>query len=442
MQVEITIKVDGQPVKTCVQEAMGTLAQMEETIHALGKRVAHEALQTCVESMVGPRPLFSKEGGWLRHRGYKPRTLMGLDGPITIRRARFQCEKTGDMVVPLDELLDLPPGESTPSLAQRSQRLGTRMSFAELQEEMLAQHDVKLTDSALDEQMQAVGGVAETDWQTRVSELALLPRGVEREQQVTVQRPVPQRLYISCDGITYRTCYREDDPEHPKEKRMIFQEMKVGAVYWQDEKERWHKQVVTGREEPEGFGLRLWALAVQCGMLDCPEVIFISDGGIWCSSVADLYFKGATRILDWYHLSEYIWDAGRELHPGNPKETKRWVATCLKLLRRRGGSSLQAHLDAYRATCGQQRTDALDKLISYLRPRHGITDYPTYRNKGWVIGSGMIESSCKQVVGQRLKGAGMQWSEEGALAMAALVCHRINGTWKQFWDSRPLQRAA
>ena len=63
MQVEITIKVDGQPVKTCVQEAMGTLAQMEETIHALGKRVAHEALQTCVESMVGPRPLFRKRAG-------------------------------------------------------------------------------------------------------------------------------------------------------------------------------------------------------------------------------------------------------------------------------------------------------------------------------------------------------------------------------------------
>ena len=60
MQVEITIKVDGQPVKTHIKEANGTLAQMEETIHALGKRVAHEALQACVASVVGPRPLFRK----------------------------------------------------------------------------------------------------------------------------------------------------------------------------------------------------------------------------------------------------------------------------------------------------------------------------------------------------------------------------------------------
>jgi hypothetical protein len=367
---------------------------------------------------------------------------MGLDGPITIRRARFQCEKTGRMVVPMDELLDLPPGESTPSLAQRAQRLGTRMSFAELQEELLAQHDVKLTDSTLDLQMQAVGGVAEADWQAQVNMLIPLPRGVAREQQVVAKRTAPKRMYVSCDGITYRTCYREVDPEDPKKKRIVYQEMKVGAVYWQDEKEHWHKQVVTGREDPQGFGLRLWALAVECGLLDCPEVIFISDGGIWCATVAELYFKDATRILDWYHLSEYVWDAGRELHPGNAKETKRWVGVCLRCLRRQGGSGLLAHLEAYRMTCADRCTKNLDTLIGYLRPRLAITSYSIYRDKGWVIGSGMIESSCKQVVGQRLKGAGMQWSEEGALAMAALVAHRINGTWKQLWDSRPLQRAA
>ncbi|MDM8007548.1 MAG: hypothetical protein QUV05_15525 [Phycisphaerae bacterium] len=54
----------------------------------------------------------------------------------------------------------------------------------------------------------------------------------------------------------------------------------------------------------------------------------------------------------------------------------------------------------------------------------------------------MIESTCKQVVGQRLKGPGMLGSEQGAIAMAALVGKRVNGMWNSFWDSRPLQRAA
>lgn len=61
MQVEIVVKVDGQLVKTHVQQVQGTLEQMEETIHALGKRVAAEALQASVNAVIAPRPLFRKK---------------------------------------------------------------------------------------------------------------------------------------------------------------------------------------------------------------------------------------------------------------------------------------------------------------------------------------------------------------------------------------------
>lgn len=60
MQVEISVKVDGRVVKTHVQQVEGTLEQMEETIHALGKRVAGDALQASVNAVGGPRPLFRK----------------------------------------------------------------------------------------------------------------------------------------------------------------------------------------------------------------------------------------------------------------------------------------------------------------------------------------------------------------------------------------------
>lgn len=383
----------------------------------------------------------------MRHRGYQPRTLIGLDGPITIWRARFQCDKTGHMVIPLDEALDLPGGQTTPSLAKRALRLGTRMSFADLQEELLAQHDVRTTDTTLDTLMQKAGGVAEADRQVQLDDLAALPPGVAREQKVPLERAVPKRLYVSCDGITYRTCYLEDNPEKRGGKRAIYQEMKCGAVFWQDEKEHWHKQVVCGRDDPDRFGLCLWQLAVRCGLLLCPEVIFISDGGGWCGTVAQSYFRDATRILDWYHLSEYVWKAGRGLYPGDEKQINRWVHQCLDHLHDGGGKDMMAHLERYKAErCqaegGGRTAEALDVLINYLRPRMGITDYPSYRKRGFVIGSGMMESSCKQVVGQRLKGTGMQWSEQGALAAAALVCQRLNGTWEPFWAARPLQRAA
>jgi hypothetical protein len=54
-------------------------------------------------------------------------------------------------------------------------------------------------------------------------------------------------------------------------------------------------------------------------------------------------------------------------------------------------------------------------------------DYPAYRERGWQIGTGLIESTCKQLVGRRLKGPGMHWSEHGALAMTALKATDLNG---------------
>ena len=64
-------------------------------------------------------------------------------------------------------------------------------------------------------------------------------------------------------------------------------------------------------------------------------------------------------------------------------------------------------------------------------------DYPLYRSKGWLIGSGPVEAACKQVVGQRMKGSGMRWGEAGADA----VCHlralfRSEKTqWDDYWAS-------
>lgn len=58
MQVEITIKVNGELIKRHVHQVDGTLEQMEEKIHALSKTVAGETLQATVDAVSVPRPLF------------------------------------------------------------------------------------------------------------------------------------------------------------------------------------------------------------------------------------------------------------------------------------------------------------------------------------------------------------------------------------------------
>jgi hypothetical protein len=347
------------------------------------------------------------------------------------------------MIYPLDAVLDLPPGEVTISLSRRALRLATYTSFAPLQEELWIQHQVRLSDSTLDMLMQTAGGMAERDRQITIDDLASVERGMARESRVKIDLPgpLPKRLYISCDGVIYRTRYREADPQNPDQKRVLYQEMKAGTVFWQDASGQWHKRVMAGRDDPQRFGLSLWGLAVRCGMLQAQEVIFISDGGGWCETVAETYFKDATRILDWYHLSEHVWEAGRKLY-ADEKAAGRWVSSCLQHLHDSSGIGLLRHLQRSRMLRDAADHAAMDALINYVQPRLAITDYVDYRAAGYVIGSGMMESTCKQLVGQRLKGSGMQWSETGALAMTALIAHRLNGTWDAFWASRPLQRAA
>lgn len=361
---------------------------------------------------------------------------------MTIRRARFRCSQSGEFEYPLDAVLDLPPGEVTVSLAQRALRLATHLSFAELQEELRYQHDVRLSDTVLDRLMQTAGGVADADRRRTMEMLRALPEGMAREEEALSKPPLalPRRLYVSCDGVMYPTRYRE---EAEGRLRLVYQEMKCGTVFWQEGTNTWHKRVLASRDSVDRFGLSLWELAVRCGMLQADEVIFISDGGAWCDTVAREHFRDAVRILDWYHLSEHLWTAGRALY-ADEAAAKRWVSQGQALLGESSGIGLLRYLRRSRsARLGDDpAVQVLEALIGYVEPRRGITDYVEYRQKGYVIGSGMMEATCKQVVGVRLKGSGRQWSEAGAVAMAALIVQRLNAAWDAFWASRPLHRAA
>lgn len=331
------------------------------------------------------------------------------------------------------------------SLGKRAVRLATHMGFAELQEELQYQHDVTLSATVLNRLMQQVGGVAEKDRQAATEALGVLPEGVAREEHVLAKESIvrPKRLYISCDGVMYPTRYRQVEGDR---KRIVYQEMKCGTVFWQEGNHTWHKRVLSSRDAPERFGLSLWELSVRCGMLQADEVIFISDGGGWCDTVARQHFRDAIRILDWYHLSEHIWEAARALYP-DEAAAKGWALRCHGILRESSGIGLLRFLERSRRSRGagsgpSKGLDALDALMGYLRPRLSITDYVEDRQRGFVIGSGMMESTCKQLVGKRLKGNGRQWSETGALAMSALIGQRLNRTWETFWATRPLHRAA
>ncbi len=59
--------------------------------------------------------------------------------------------------------------------------------------------------------------------------------------------------------------------------------------------------------------------------------------------------------------------------------------------------------------------------------------YKAFREKGYQIGSGVIESACKHVVAERCKQASMRWKEPGINAVLKMWCLLKNGGWNDYW---------
>lgn len=112
-----------------------------------------------------------------------------------------------------------------------------------------------------------------------------------------------------------------------------------------------------------------------------------------------------------------------------------WGRTAETMLYEQGGVGLLTWLLQELKSHRGQKRQALISLINCLQPKLDRTDYSAYRTNGWQIGTGMIESTAKQLVGVRLKGPGMHWRLQGATAITLRRAQVINQNWHHFWKS-------
>ena len=76
------------------------------------------------------------------------------------------------------------------------------------------------------------------------------------------------------------------------------------------------------------------------------------------------------------------------------------------------------------------KKDEIDTSLGYFENNAPGMRYHWFRQCGLFIGSGVVEASCKTVIGQRLKQAGMHWTVNGADAITALRCRDASSTWE------------
>jgi hypothetical protein len=188
----------------------------------------------------------------------------------------------------------------------------------------------------------------------------------------------------------------------------------------------------------KALGASLRNQAAQVGMDKAQRWVAISDGG---AGIEDWLRENFPRveavILDFYHVAEYLSEWAKVLHP-DEAEAKDVAQRWCHRLKHEGGDAVLADLKGVDVSARSATVQEAHRvLLVYFGNQVHRMDYPSYREKGWLIGSGPVEAACKQVVGQRMKGSGMRWGETGADA----VCHlralfRGEKTqWDDYWAS-------
>ena len=190
----------------------------------------------------------------------------------------------------------------------------------------------------------------------------------------------------------------------------------------------------------EALAIPLRHQGAQVGMDDAQRWVAISDGGSGIEDwLAENFPRVSAVILDFYHAAQHLCEWVKVMHPDDEETIRRQCAAWCHRLKHEGGAVV---LDALRQVDlsgrGARVQEEHRKLLVYFANQVHRMDYPSYRAKGWQIGSGPVEAACKQVVGQRMKGSGMRWGAAGADAVGHLraLFRSEKGQWDAYWHAQ------
>ncbi len=193
---------------------------------------------------------------------------------------------------------------------------------------------------------------------------------------------------------------------------------------------------VSGLYPPAGMGPLLRRQGARVGLDRADVWVAITDGGAGLEDLVRANFPRVGAVIpDFYHAAEHLAARARALHPGDESAAAEQTTAWSRLLRGEGGEVMVAVLESWDWPNVRGLEAVRMEVLGCFQNQAHRMGYPTYEANGWYIGSGAVESACETVVGQRLKGSGMRWSEAGARA----VCHvralyrSEDSQWIDYW---------
>jgi hypothetical protein len=398
--------------------AASSLTEMETAIKVMSQAVGGEVLAQWLAAQT-PKypdaavecPHCGEQAHYLRWREGMSITLLGR---VKYRRPYYGCISCQQGHYPLDQALGIAPGEMSAAVAQLSALVGVHASFASSRDILLRTAHIDLSANSIRKAGQQVGEAVirqEEAW-------CAYSQDWEAQRQHQRQADNPKQLYGSLDGFM---AHIEGD----------WHEMKAGA-WWTT-----HRQpdgslaaegitYYTDWQPAAAFSELTWATGFQHLADQAEEVIFVADGADWIWRIVQQHFPQAVQIVDWYHAVGYV---GAVAQAAFADEAARaaWF------------DQQRSHLWHGRRTavfracrqCAPRAPEPVKKALSYFAHNRKRLRYDCFRAAGYQIGSGTMESGCKQLGLGRLKIAGAQWGHNGARLVAKARAAYLSGQWDQ-----------
>jgi hypothetical protein len=419
-----------------------SLEALEEKVqgglHALGGEILQELVDLAGTGKTEAPvlcPECSDPMDFVRYQGKWVETLLG---PIRPERAYFHCPRCHEGHVPLDHQLGLGVDSLSGGLEEALCLLAAHMPLETAVATLTRLLRVHVDDNTVQRAVLRVGTELAAQQERRAQQAwqAAEPPKMEVDQP-------PGRLYISVDGTT----------AHLQEG---WKEVKVAAIYETEAVPRADgttvvravdiTYVVSFKDAPT-FARYVYLEAARRGLEQAEDVVVLGDGAEWIWNRIARFCHRPVEIVDFYHASEHVWQAGQALYGEGTTKTEEWVSLRLTELLEEGPDSLLSSLWAVTGQASTEARETLRREINYVSKHKERMRYPALKDAGYHIGSGSVESACKRIIGARLKQAGMIWTPEGAEAMAQLRATILSERWDEFWTAydrttRTYQKAA
>jgi hypothetical protein len=361
-----------------------SLSEMETAVKQMLHEVGNEVLRQWVEAQEERYPEDHKTcphcgepAGYVRRREGMSITLQGR---LFYRRAYYLCAHCQQGFYPLDDRLGIQPGEMSAEVVKLAALIGVQDAFGTGQEVLAQTTLLELSPNSIRKACQMVGKqvlATEQQLQQRSQNLE-----AQREQRRVVDKP--QRLYGSLDGFMV---WLEDG----------WHEMKAGA---------WWTTTTTRRGELQAQNIRyyvdalpasdfaelVWATAFDLKADQAIELVFVADGAEWIWRIVQQHYPQAVQIVDWYHATAYLTLIAQAAFTSEPQRQD-WLARQRDLLWQ---GRLGSVFHACRAVA-EQAPVAVNQTLVYFAHNRTRLRYATFRTLGYQIGSGSMESGCKQL---------------------------------------------